>query len=92
MKKILVACGTGMATSTMIAERVKEFLQTEGIAVSTTQCILNEVRDKADNFDLVITSMKIETDFKTPCLVGTPFLIGIGEDVLKEKILTLLKD
>lgn len=92
MKKILVACGTGMATSTMIAERVKEFLEAEGISVSTSQCILSEVKDKADSFDLVITSMKIEADFKTPCLVGTPFLIGIGEDALKEKILALFKD
>lgn len=92
MKKILVACGTGMATSTMIAEKVKEFLEMEGISVSTTQCILNEVKDKANNFDLVITSMKIEVDFETPCLVGTPFLIGIGEETLKEKILSFLKN
>lgn len=92
MKKILVACGTGMATSTMIAERVKEFLEEEGVSVSISQCMLNEVSEKANSFDLIITSMKIESSFKTPCLVGTPFLIGIGEEPLKEKILAILKD
>ena len=92
MKKILVACGTGMATSTMISERVKSFLEEEGISVSVTQCILGEIANQEKNFDLIITSMKLNTEFETPCLVGTPFLIGIGEDVLKEKILQILKD
>lgn len=31
MKKILVACGTGMSTSTMIAHKLQEFLTEQGI-------------------------------------------------------------
>lgn len=91
MKKILVACGTGMATSTMIAEKVKEFLKEVRIECTTTQCILGEVKEQAKNFDLVITSMKLDLEMETPCLVGTPFLIGIGEENLKGKILDILK-
>ena len=44
-----------------------------------------------ENFDLVITSMKLDLEIETPCLVGTPFLIGIGEENLKENILSILK-
>lgn len=31
MKKILVACGTGMSTSTMIAQKLQDFLAEQGM-------------------------------------------------------------
>lgn len=37
MKRILVACGNGIATSTVVATKVREYLQQHGIDVSTTQ-------------------------------------------------------
>lgn len=43
MKKILVACGTGMSTSTMIAQKLQDFLAEQGIAATTAQCCLNEI-------------------------------------------------
>ena len=43
MKKILVACGTGLSTSTMIAHKLQEFLTEQGISATTAQCCLNEI-------------------------------------------------
>ena len=90
MKKIIVACGTGMATSTIISEKIKEILNENNIKFSITQCILNEIGSYADNADLIVTSMKIQEDFGVPVIVGTPFLIGVNEDAVKEKILEIL--
>lgn len=38
MKKILVACGTGMSTSTMIAQKLQDYLAQQGIPATTSQC------------------------------------------------------
>ena len=91
MKRIVVACGTGMATSTMISEKVKELLDEHGIEYTITQCILGELMSHADNADLFVTSMKVDLDCDVPIVVGTPFLMGINEEMTAEKILEVLK-
>lgn len=92
MKKILVACGTGMATSSMIADKVSSFLDEEGIDYSIEQCRLDELNYHDGKFDLFITSMKVESNYKTPVVLGTAFLIGMNEDKAKQEILEHLAD
>ena len=53
MKKILVACGTGMSTSTMIAHKLQEFLTEQGISATTAQCCLNEIPLNCNGMDLI---------------------------------------
>ncbi|MCW2253974.1 PTS system galactitol-specific IIB component [Providencia alcalifaciens] len=90
MKKILVACGTGMSTSTMIAQKLQNYLSDEGFSVSTSQCCLSEIPLNCRGVDLIITAMKTDTDYGIPVLNGAALLTGINDDVLKEKIKTLL--
>ena len=59
MKKILVACGTGMATSTMISEKIKGILEERGIDCVMNQCILSEIASHAANVELIFTSMRV---------------------------------
>ena len=54
MKRILVACGNGIATSTVVATKIREKCEDNGIPVSVTQCKLLEVESKADDFDLLV--------------------------------------
>lgn len=49
MKRILVACGNGIATSTVVATKIREKCEDNGIPVSVTQCKLLEVESKADD-------------------------------------------
>ena len=92
MKKIVVACGTGMATSTIISEKIKELLNEHNIKCSITQCILGEIESHAQNADLIITSMKVQGKYSAPVVVGTAFLIGINEEMVKERILEILSN
>lgn len=91
MKKILVACGTGMATSTMIASKLREFLDEEGIQAEVGQCQLSELSHHDGKHDLFMTSMRVDTTYETPVIVGTPFLIGMNEEQMKKEILEILK-
>ncbi|QIK58195.1 PTS sugar transporter subunit IIB [Erysipelothrix sp. HDW6A] len=90
-KRIVVACGTGMATSTMMAEKVRELLDGNGIEYTISQCMLSELDSHKGNADLFVTAMRVDKDYGIPVVVGTPFLVGIGEEEAGNKILELLK-
>lgn len=90
-KRVVIACGAGLATSTMILEKVKEILDEAGIDYSLSQSQIYELDSYDGRADLFVTSMKIdETKYKTPIVVGTPFLIGMNEEEAKQKILEIL--
>ncbi|MED3553478.1 PTS sugar transporter subunit IIB [Cytobacillus praedii] len=90
-KRIVVACGAGLATSTMILQKVEEFVKELGVSCSITQSQIYELDFYDGEADLFITSMKLDqSKYKTPIVVGTPFLIGLNEDVLKEQIKQIL--
>ena len=58
-KRILVACGTAIATSTVVAKKIEELLKAKGIDVVVDQCKAAEASSKADMFDLIVTTTPI---------------------------------
>lgn len=92
MKRILVACGNGIATSTVVGTKIKERCEQEGISVSITQCKVTEVAGKAADFDLVVTSGKFkDSSITTPIVGAIALLTGINEEATFETILGHLK-
>lgn len=92
MKRILVACGNGIATSTVVGTKIKERCEREQIPVTITQCKVTEVASKASDYDLIVTSGKFQDEnIKTPIVGAIAFLTGINEEATYEKILGYLK-
>lgn len=94
MKKyrILVACGTGVATSTTVATRLKQELAKRGIEATTVQCRIQDVAVNLDGIDLIVTTSKLDETFSVPMYTGIPFLTGIGVDQLVSKIVDTLEE
>ena len=65
MKKVIVACGTGMATSSIISEKVREILDKNDIQYTLSQVQLSEL-EMYKGADLFITSMKLKDVYKRP--------------------------
>lgn len=87
MKRILVACGNGIATSTVVASKVKEYLESRGIQADTTQTKLMEVPGKVQDYDLLITTGQFEGQTgDVPVVKGMPILTGIGVEQTMEEI------
>ena len=92
MKRVLVACGNGVATSTMDASKVREYLKENNIAAQVEQCKLLEIPSKQDAYDLIIATGKYDnTSVTKPVISGMPLLTGIGAtkvlEEVKEKLL-----
>jgi PTS system galactitol-specific IIB component len=88
--KIVVACGTAIATSTHVAIKVKELLEARNIKIHTIQCRVPEVPSLAPNADLVIATAQVPYDIGVPVVDGIPFLTGIGLKEVIDKIEKLL--
>ncbi len=91
MYRIVVACGTAIATSTHVAIRVKELLEERGLKAYTTQCRVTEVPFYAPDADLVISTAQVPFDIPVPVIDGIPFLTGIGVKEVIDRIEQILR-
>lgn len=88
--KIVVSCGTAIATSTHVAIKLTELLKERGIEVHTIQCRVPEVPMLAPDADLVVSTAQVPFDVGIPVIDGIPFLTGIGIKEVIDRIETLL--
>lgn len=90
-KKILVACGAGIATSTVVASRVENLIKDNKLDAQIEQCKITEVKSKQSGADLIVSTTILPTKYDIPAFIATAYISGIGMDKLDEKILNFLK-
>jgi len=92
-RKIIVACGGAVATSTLAAEEIKELCEAHGIKVDLVQCRVTEIETYMEGAHLICTTAKVDRKFGCiPLVHGMPFISGVGMDVLRKQILNLLQE
>ncbi|GEK06917.1 PTS galactitol transporter subunit IIB [Schleiferilactobacillus harbinensis] len=90
MKKILVACGAGVVTSTIAIGKLQEELDKRGVPkdeYKIDQASIPEVPSMADDYDLVITTTQYKNPNGKPVTNGLPFLTNIGLDQTMDEII-----
>lgn len=92
MKKILVVCGSGIATSTIAMSKVKEWLKKERLEnhVTLFQSSIQGTIADLDKYDVVISTTVVPDNVKDQVVDGVGLITGIGVDALfsevKEKL------
>lgn len=88
MKSILLACGSGIVTSTAVNDKLTKELKKRGYEgkFKITQCRISEVVVKSTLFDFCVATSQVPADAKCPVIMGIPFLTGIGVDAVMEKV------
>jgi PTS system galactitol-specific IIB component len=90
LKTIIIACGAGVATSTVITSYVTQLLRDNNIEHRIIQCSLNEVRMHIDKGDLLVTSMPLKEKYDIPTVLGISFLTGVEVSKTMEDIVSYL--
>ena len=91
-RKIIVACGGAVATSTMAAEEIKELCQNHNIPVELIQCRVNEIETYMDGVHLICTTAKVDRSFgDIPAVGGKQDVDIVRGEALQNKILTILQ-
>lgn len=92
-RKVIVACGGAVATSTMAAEEINALCEEHGIALELVQCRVSEIETYMHGADLICTTARVDRTFGAiPVLHGMPFISGVGMEALRQSILDLLKE
>ena len=91
MKKVIVACGGAVATSTVAANAIKELCEANGIGIDIIQIRMSEIESQCEGVDLIVTTARMKKNFGVPYVNGMAFLTGINRESVEEKILEYLR-
>ena len=83
-KKVIVACGGAVATSTIAAKN-------NGIDIDICQVRISEIESNLDGACLIVTTSKVKRDFGVPLITGMPFISGVGVAKTEKAILEVLQ-
>jgi PTS system galactitol-specific IIB component len=90
-KRVLIVCGTAIATSTVVAYKVGEILKKHGIEADIRRALTSEAKTASRDADLIVATTQVPT-VNVPVISGIPFITGIGMDKLEKEIVEKLQD
>ncbi|QNN53865.1 PTS sugar transporter subunit IIB [Nocardioides mesophilus] len=91
-KQVLVICGTGVATSTVVATKIKEHCAAQGVDVDVRQGKVMDLLGGHASADLIVATTQVPADVTIPVIAGLPFLTGMGLDSTLDQIVAALRD
>lgn len=89
--KVMVACGSGVATSTIAQEEVKKIAQESGVQVKILKGTIAEVPTKQADVDLVLTTANYRKPLEKPYMSVFGLVSGVGADKVRKELAALLK-
>lgn len=77
-------CGTGVATSTVVTNKVRDWLEAENLSSEVTlyQGKIADELGRIDDYDIVISTTIVPAEIQDRVIMGLPLLTGIGVDEL----------
>lgn len=86
-KNILFVCATGIATSTVVAEKTIEYLKDKGIEINYTQTNVASLPEyDTKDADLIVATTKVPYKIDIPVINALSIITGIGADKVFEDI------
>lgn len=89
--KVLVACGSGVATSTIAQEEIKEIAKNARVKIRLMKGTIAEVPIKQKDVDVVFTTANYRNPLEKPHLSVFGLVSGLNKEASKKKVEELLK-
>jgi len=93
-RKVLVCCGTGIATSVQVARKLRGMLAERGIEAETRECKAIELAATIQGWrpDAVVATSAVAAPSPDITIYkGVPFLTGVGAAAAADEIAAALK-
>ncbi|HEY0221312.1 MAG TPA: PTS sugar transporter subunit IIB [Lactovum miscens] len=88
--KVLVACGAGIATSTVAMKKVEDLFLENHIDAELMQIKISEAASRQDDADMLISTTILPQEYRIPTVKAIAFLTGIGKDKVEAEILDIV--
>lgn len=92
MKKIIVACGSGVATSQTVASKLSKLLKEREITADVEAVDIKSLKHHVKNADAYVSIVKSKEEFDIPVFNGVAFLTGMGQEEELQKIINLIEE
>lgn len=89
--RVLVACGAGIATSTIVMKKVEDLFKANNIPANIIQIKIVEAKSKEDEADMLISTTMLPTEYQIPAIKAMAFLTGIGQEKVEAEIIETAK-
>lgn len=90
--KVFVACGSGVATSTIAAEAIKLAAKEAGVSIELHKGTIAEVPSAQANVDVVFTTANYRKPLDKPYMSVFGLVSGVNADKTKAGVMKLLKE
>lgn len=84
--RILIACGSGVATSTVAQEAVKKIVADAGINAKIFKSTMNEIEGKQNDVDLILVTTNYRKPVSKPVISVFGLISGINKDKIAANI------
>lgn len=93
MKRVIVACGSGIAVSQIVAMKVRKILKEEGIKAEVLAIRVQDLMNYISNSDVYVKIVDTKEIYEIATVDGIAFLLGKKEKEEEErkKLIQLLK-
>ena len=86
-----MACGTGIATSTVACKKVEDLIKANNINARVIQCKISEVKGYEDEADILVTTTIASRAYKIPVINAINYLTNINPQKVDQAIIDALK-
>lgn len=90
--RIIVICGSGVATSMHAAYKLREYFEKEKVPVVIDGGGNNELAGRIVSYDIVVSNSQVTVKTDKPVFSAIPLLTGIGEKDLMAQVLKAAKE
>lgn len=91
MAKVIVACGSGVATSQTVASKVKKLLEQKKIRADVEAVDIKSLKTYIKQADVYVAITKPKETYDIPVINGIAFLTGVGMEAELQKIIDVIK-
>lgn len=89
--RIVVACGSGVATSEMVALKIGRLLRDAGVDAEVHAVEMSELDDALEDADVFVPVVRTDEEYDVPVVNGVAFLTGMNQDEEFAKLLDLIR-
>lgn len=89
--KIVVACGSGVATSEMVAAKIRKLLASENVEAEVVPVEISRLDEELEDADVYIPVVRTEGSYDVPVLNGVAFLTGMNQEEEFSKLLDIIR-
>lgn len=90
--KMMVSCGSGIATSTHVANKAKAYLDKQGLSVEIMTCSVQDLPNRLTGCDVVLSTAQVAFDPGVPVFNGIPLLTNVGQDKVLADLAATIKE